>query len=286
MARILVAGATGHLGRHIVAELKSRGHWVRVLTRNPMRPYPAADEVVGGDLNLIHSLHAACGSIDAIISAAGSSLKPVIDRKESEYRSVDYEGHRNLLRVAGTSGIRRFAYVSVFCTQEMSNLAYVRAHTQFADKLKASGLSFAIINPTGFFSAFDAILELARIGIAPLIGSGTALTNPIHEEDLARVCVSALEGNDCEIPVGGPDILSRRQIFELAFQALGKKPRFVRIPNLMVSAQTKVMSVIDPRMAQLTSFLKEVSQTDVVAPTYGTHRLAGYFEEKAGVTAG
>lgn len=286
MARILVAGATGHLGRHIVAELKSRGHWVRVLTRNPMRPYPAADEVVGGDLNLIHSLHAACGSVDAIISAAGSSLQPAFIKKEADYRSVDYEGHRNLLRVAGTSGIRRFAYVSVYSTQEMSKLAYVRAHTQFAEKLKSSGLSYAIINPTGFFSAFDTMFELAQAGIAPLIGDGKALTNPIHEQDLAKVCVTALEGSDCEIPVGGPDILSRRQIFELAFQAIGKKPRFVRIPNMMVSAQTKVISVFDTRVAQLTAFLKQVSQTDVVAPTYGTHRLASYFEEKAAVAAG
>ena len=69
MARILVAGATGHLGQHIVAELKRQNHWVRALTRNPIRPFEIADEVAGGDLNRIASLHAACGDIDIVISA-------------------------------------------------------------------------------------------------------------------------------------------------------------------------------------------------------------------------
>ncbi len=74
MARILVAGATGHLGRYVVAELKKRDHWVRAITRNPMRPYPEVDELVGGNLNHVHSLYAACGELDVIISAAGSSV--------------------------------------------------------------------------------------------------------------------------------------------------------------------------------------------------------------------
>ncbi|MFK7848957.1 MAG: SDR family oxidoreductase [Rhodothermales bacterium] len=286
MARILVAGATGHLGKHIVAELKRRNHWVRVLTRNPMRPYPLADEVVGGNLNLIHSLNAACGEIDVIISAAGSSLDPSITRKEDDYRSVDYEGHRNLLRVAGNSGIKRFVYVSVFCTPALQHLEYVSAHTRFAEELVATRLSCAIIQPTGFFSAFDPILELASNGIAPLIGDGKAITNPIHEADLAKVCVDAMDGPSRAIPVGGPDILTRRQIYELAFRALDKKPRFIRVPGAAIAAQSRILSYFNPRVSQLMDFLQQVSVVDVVAPAYGELQLGAYFEEKVNVAAG
>lgn len=281
MARILVAGATGHLGKHIVAELKKRNHWVRALTRNPVRPIPLADEVVRGDLNLINTLNAACGDIEVIVSAAGSSVDLSLSKKEADYKTVDYYGHHNLLKIAGNSGVRRFVYVSVFCTPGIEHLDYVRAHTRFADDLKATGLSYAIIQPTGFFSAFDTILELANNGFAPLIGDGNAVTNPIHEADLATICADAVDGPNQEIPIGGPDVFTRKQIFELAFRALDKKPRFIRIPTPALSAQNRIISYFNPRASQLMSFLQQVSQVDVVAPAYGSHRLGTYFEEKA-----
>ena len=277
MARILVAGATGHLGRQIVLELKRQNHWVRALTRNPIRPFDIADEVVGGNLNRIGSLHAACGEIDVVISAAGSSVSPSLSKKEPAYLTVDYWGNRNLLKVAGTSGIKRFIYISVYNTPAIQHLEYVRAHTRFADELASSGLSYAIIEPTGFFSAFNTILDIARSGIAPMIGNGQARTNPIHEKDLAKVCVDALENGNGRISVGGPEVFTRKRIFELAFEALGKKPRFIKVPGMMISAQNKVVSIFDPRLAQLTSFLQTVSQVDVIAPAFGTNRLEEYF---------
>ena len=277
MARILVAGATGHLGRQIVLELKRQNHWVRALTRNPIRPFDIADEVVGGNLNRIGSLHAACGEIDVVISAAGSSVSPSLSKKEPAYLTVDYWGNRNLLKVAGTSGIKRFIYISVYNTPAIQHLEYVRAHTRFADELASSGLSYAIIEPTGFFSTFNTILDIARSGIAPMIGNGQARTNPIHEKDLAKVCVDALENGNGRISVGGPEVFTRKRIFELAFEALGKKPRFIKVPGMMISAQNKLVSIFDPRLAQLTSFLQTVSQVDVIAPAFGTNRLEEYF---------
>ena len=286
MARILVAGATGHLGRHIVSELKRRNHWVRALTRNPLRPFPEADELVGGDLRLVNTLQGPCGQVDVIISAAGASINPLQKKKEPDFRTIDYQGHRNLLKVAGNSGIRRFIYVSVFSVPEIQNLDYVRAHTHFADALKASGLTYNVIRPTGFFSAFETVLDLAKTGFAPLVGDGSARTNPIHEKDLAEIVVDALDHPNREISVGGPEVLTRREIFDMAFQVLAKKPRYVRIPGAVLSAQSRLTSMFDPRMAQITSFLNKVSQVDVIAPSAGKERLYNYFERKAGVLAG
>ena len=286
MARILVAGATGHLGRHIVTELKRRNHWVRALTRNPIRPIDKVDDVAGGDLNQISSLLAPCGEIDIVISAAGSSVSPSLSKKEPDYETVDYWGNKNLLNIAGRSGIKRFIYVSVFSTPELQHLDYVSAHTRFAHDLMASGLSFAVIQPTGYFSAFDTILDIASTGFAPLIAGGSARTNPIHEEDLAAVCVNAIEGPNQVIPIGGPETHTRRSIFEMAFKAVGKKPRFIKVPRAMISAQSRMVSLFDSRLAQLTDFLQAVSQIDVIAPPTGSQTLEKYFNQKVGAAAG
>lgn len=280
MTRILLAGASGNLGTYILKTLKEQNYWVRALTRS--RSIPLADEVATGDLTNLASLQSVCDDIDVVISAAGSSVNPSLPQKESDYLTTDLLGHQNLLSVAKSANVKRCVYVSVFATESYMQLDYIQAHTQFAAELKASGLSYAIVEPTGFFSSFGMLIDIAKKGIAPMIGSGASLTNPIHEADLAQICVEAMEGPSREIPCGGPEVFSRKQIFELAFEAVDKKPRFIRIPNAVLSFHRRVMSLIDPRMSQLLHFMQQVSQVDAVAPSYGTHKLSNYFAELTG----
>jgi uncharacterized protein YbjT (DUF2867 family) len=126
-------------------------------------------------------------------------------------------------------------------------------------------------------------MDLARAGFAPLVGDGSARTNPIHEKDLAHVIVDGLDYPNREISVGGPEVLTRRAIFEMAFKVLDKKPRCVRVPGAMISAQSRLISMFDPRTAQITDFLNKVSQLDVIAPSTGSERLYDYFESRTGV---
>ena len=93
MKRILVAGGTGHLGREVIAELKRRGQWVRVLTRHPERVDFEVDDVVGGDLMDAASLHGACQGVEAVFSAAGASVDLGLKRRSPGFESVDYEGN-------------------------------------------------------------------------------------------------------------------------------------------------------------------------------------------------
>ena len=143
-------------------------------------------------------------------------------------------------------------------------------------------IDHAVIEPTGFFSSFEVLLRLVRPGVAPLIGDGTAQTNPIHEKDLAPVCADAIEHGYGTLPVGGPEVLSRRAIFERAFEAVGKKPRFVRLPDGYVNVNRWIVSRLDPRLGALMAFFKAVSQTDIIAPAYGSRRLDDFFREKSG----
>ncbi len=70
---------------------------------------------------------------------------------------------------------------------------YARAHESFVVLLRDSGLPSTVVRPTGFFSVFGESLHMARKGRGILIGSGGARTNPVHEEDVAAVCVEALD---------------------------------------------------------------------------------------------
>lgn len=282
MEKIVVAGATGHVGAEVVAELQRRRKWIRVLTRHPERVSFEADDIVGADLLNPASLRGVCDGIDGVFSAAGASVALNPAWQSPGYRAVDYAGNMNLLQAALAAGVKKFTYVSVFNTPALADLAYVRAHADVAEALRRADLDHAVIEPTGFFSSLAILLRLVRLGVAPLIGSGAARTNPIHEKDLAPVCADAIEHGHGVLPVGGPEVLSRRAIFERAFEAVGKKPRFVRLPNGYVNVNRWVASRLDPRLGELMAFFKAVSQTDIIAPAYGSRRLDEYFGEKSG----
>lgn len=283
MQRILVAGATGELGRHVVAALKARGCWVRALSRSRERAMQlGADDVAIGDATQAGSLAGACAGVERVFSCLGQSVGTAMSNRGPGYHAVDYVANHNLLGAARQAGVKRFVYVSVLGADAYSGVAYLKAHADVAAELRRSGLSYAVIQPTGFFSAYAAFFDMARQGRGVLFGDGKARTNPIHDADLADVCAGAvLADTDEDIQAGGPDIHSRREVLELAFAALGRPPRIVAAPAWAPGAIGAVARPFAPRIGELMAFLGAVSSADFVAPVRGQRRLADYFRELA-----
>lgn len=283
MQRVLVAGATGELGRHVVAALKGRGCWVRVLSRSRGRAAAlGADDVAIGDATKAEGLSGVCAGVERVFSCLGQSVGTDFSNRGPGYHAVDYVANHNLLEAARQAGVRRFVYVSVLGADAHPGIAYLRAHADVAAELRRSGLGYAVIQPTGFFSAYAAFFDMARQGRGVVFGDGSARTNPIHDADLAEVCAGAvLSDTDDEVAAGGPDIHSRREVLELAFAALGRPPRIVSAPAWVPGAMGAVARPFAPRVGELMAFLGAVSGADFVAPVRGARRLADYFRELA-----
>jgi uncharacterized protein YbjT (DUF2867 family) len=254
----------------------ARHHRVRGLSRHACN---IADEAVQADATAT-DLTGVCRGVDVVISALGASVSPNAPEKRS-YDAVDYVGNSRLLAEAKQAGVKRFIYVSVHVEEGYRNNGYIAAHERFVDELRASGLSSTIIRPTGIFSAFAEILNYARQGPVPVLGDGSAKSNPVHEADVALAAINALESGPAAIDIGGPDILTRRQVAEEMFRALGKKPRILSMPVGVFGVLTKLMSLGSPRKKELFDFLKAVAVTDSVAPALGKQRLADYLRRKA-----
>jgi len=282
METVLVAGASGQLGRHVASELRRRGIRVRALSRDPARLAGRVDEAVRGDLLDPLSLRAACAGVDAVFSCAGASMDLTTMRDRRGPLEVDWGGNRNLLAAARAAGAGRFAYVSVFGGGTMRHLEYTDAHERFVDELAGSGMAHTVIRPTGFFSFFGEIAKMAKMGRGMVIGSGKARTNPIHEADLAAVCAEALAGGAREVSVGGPETFTRADIVRTAFRALGREPRLTHVPPGIFRGAAAVARPFNRRLAALLAFGAEVSLVDCVAPAHGTRRVEDHFRTFAG----
>lgn len=280
--KILVAGASGRLGRHVLRELAGRGRATRALVRDPARIEGAVEsEVFVGDARESGSLRGACDGVGAVVSALGASLALGLTPKRATFREVDLRANLNLLAEAKRAGVGKFVYVSLYGAERLRGLAYVDAHEEFVAALRSSGLEHAVVRPTGFFYVFGEIFKMAARGRVALVGDGSARTNPVHEGDVARACADALDADAQELAVGGPETYTRRGVAELAFGALGRPPKISSLPPRVVLSLTAPLKLFDRRLYDLLEFGVAASTTDLVAPTRGETGLAEYFRRLA-----
>jgi uncharacterized protein YbjT (DUF2867 family) len=275
--KVLLAGAVGRLGRHVRSELESRGYAVRALVRDPCNLAGEDVEVFASDARRAEMLKGACNGVAAVVSAMGASLALRYTAPNASYRDVDLGANLNLLEEARRAGVRKFVYVSLYAAERLRGLGYVDAHEEFVKALAASGIEYAVVRPTGFFYVFEEIFKMALRGRAMLVGRGDARTNPIHEADVARACVEALEGDARELPVGGPEVYTRREVALLAFESLGKRPKLTSLPPALMRTLIKPVALFDRRLYDLLDFGAAVSLIDVIAPRYGTRGLKEHF---------
>ena len=273
MRTVLLAGATGTLGRHVARELVARGYEVRRLVRRD----PSAGDWVA-DLRWAQGLQGAFRNVQAVVSCAGAAMRLGNWGDRAGFSEVDWEGNRNLIDAAAKAGVGKFVYVSLANGPALVRTEYAAAHEKTVVALGRSGMEYAVVRPTGLYAFFLEILRMAQKGHGVVLGDGSALTNPIHEADAARACVEALNpGTALNIPVGGPDVYTRREIVELAFRSAGKAPSVRCVPPWAFAPVPPLVRMVNRRIAALIEFGTAVSQADCLAPAYGHQRLKDYF---------
>lgn len=280
--KVLVAGATGMLGREVVKGLMAEGAEVRVLTRDAERAAGlGAAEIRVGDARKRTRIEGICDGVDAVFSCLGASVALRPSAGWRGYGAVDVPANLNLLDVARRAGVGRFVYVSAFVVPETIGLAYFAAHEEVARAVLA-GEGGHVLRPTAFFSALTPYLDMARRGPVPIFGDGRARSNPIDDRDLAAVAVATtLRGGPREQSLGGAEVLSREEIAGLACDVVGRPRRFRRVAPWIARAGATMLRPLHPRMSQLVRFATEVSLRDLVAPQVGARTLRDGFEEAA-----
>lgn len=276
--RILIAGASGALGRELMKQARAAGYWVRAQARattNYGMLAQHADDVVLADATKHLAIEGITRDVDIVVSCLGAPVSVAHPEKRG-YHEIDYLANRNLLEQAQATGLERFVYVSVHLAPGYAHTAYVQAHESFVDKLQLSGLKHTIVRPTGLFCVFLDLLAYAKLGMVPVIGDGEARTNPTHEADAAQVVLEHLEDGPTSISCGGPEIFSRRQIAELMFTQLGRTPRLIRMPPAAFRMMGRLAGLTSRRKAELFEFAGAVSLHNALAPQLGTERLGDY----------
>ncbi|AGP34700.1 hypothetical protein BE04_14355 [Sorangium cellulosum] len=282
--RILLAGATGAVGSELLRLLRGRGHFVRTLSRtegNAAGIRGLASEVVVADAAEPGAVTGALDGVDTVVSCLGANVSMTL-RERRSYYDVDVVANTHLLEAAKRAGVKRFVYLSAHPGPGYAHTRYLAAHLQMEERIRASGLSFSFVRPTGIYSALNDVMAMARAGVGTVPGDGRARTNPVHPADVAEALAEVLAGGPDVVPVGGPDVMTRDEVMRLAFDAAGKEGLIVHVPAGVLRSTSVLLEGIHPRLSDLLEFAAAVMTSDSVAPARGTRPLRAWFEALAG----
>lgn len=141
-----------------------------------------------------------------------------------------------------------------------------------------SDLNYTIIKPPALFSAFIDLFELAEKERLVNMGKGDKFTNPVYEGDVAEVCINAIKQDVSTIEFGGPEVLSRKQIYEIIQEAIKPGKKIRTIPLGLVKNMLPVIKLFNRNLYDKLAFFVEVMQHDTIAPRLGKLRLKDYVE--------
>lgn len=189
---VLVVGATGSIGVHVVRASLDQGYTVRALVRDAARAnrqLPDGTQLVVGDLTDPGSLHDALAGVDAVVFTHGSNGGP------AENESVDYGAVRNILTALDGRKVRIALMTSIGVTErEGSYNRSTRAHDwkrRSERLLRVSGNSYTIVRPGWFDYNTPGQRRIVMLQ-GDTRRAGTSADGVIARDQIARVLVDSL----------------------------------------------------------------------------------------------
>ncbi len=274
---ILVTGASGFVGRHVVAALRADGREVRELVRAAGKAQGAA---AVGDVTDPASLRAAVAGCDTVIH-----LVAIRQGRPEQFQRVMVEGTRNLLAAAKEAGVKRFVHMSALGTSEQTRslVPYFGAKWTQEQDVKTSGLPYVIFRPSFIFGKDGGILPtfatLAKVApVTPIIGSGRQRIQPIWADDVGAYFSKAVDldaATNQTFELGGPDAVTWNEFWERLKRARGSRRPSLHVPVGLMKLNALVTERLPGNIPLTRDLLKMLEAGDNVVTDTSAVKVFG-----------
>lgn len=258
---VTIFGGSGFAGRYATRECARRGWRIRAACRRPdlaghLQPMGAVGQIhaVQSNLRFPDSIAPVLEGSEAVVNCVGI-LTP---QGRQNFTAVHVDGARAVARAARLAGVSRLIHVSALGADADSPSRYARTKAAGEQAVLEEFPSAIILRPSVLFGAedqfFNRFATMARFSpVLPLIGGGRTRFQPLFVGDLGTAITNAVEGAGApgEIhELGGPEVLTFRQILDHVQEWSGRPRRYVNLPfwlaKLMAAATSPLPNSLRP----------------------------------------
>lgn len=272
---VTIFGGSGFLGRHVVQALARTGCRMRIAVRRPdltgfLQPLGSVGQIHAVQANVRYPDsvdHAVAGS-DAVINLVGI-LYPA---GKQSFESVHGEGAGAIARAVKAHGIDTLVHVSAIGADADSPSVYARTKAAGEKAILKSCPDAVILRPSIVFGPEDAFFNrfasLARFApVLPLIGGGKTKFQPVYVGDVAKAMAAALSGG-CKpgsiYELGGPEVLTLRQIFEKVLHHTDRRRLLAPLPFGFAKMKASFLQLL-PRPLITVDQVRLLQQDNIVS---------------------
>jgi NADH dehydrogenase len=271
---IYITGGSGFLGSHIVKRLIDDGREVRVLVRNRERAQKEGRlaglpiDWVDGDVTKPATLPEGLIGVSQIIHTAAIA----IEKGQTTYEKVNYQGTVNLVDAARQAGIRRFVNISQLGANPDLPYRFLASKGRAQAYVAQSELEWTAFRPSviwgpedEFANIFARLIPITPI-IFPIIGGEEARFQPVWVGDVAAAAIASLDDPTTigqQFELGGPEVITLEQIERRVMKAINARRIMIRFPMSVLRLAVKVMEATLPN-PPVTSSLLELLQVENV----------------------
>jgi uncharacterized protein YbjT (DUF2867 family) len=237
---VTVFGGSGFLGRHVVRALCKRDYRIRIAVRRPelaghLQPIGKVGQIHAVQTNLRHP-----ASVEAAMRGASVAINLVGVLAESgaqTFDAVQARGAETVAKAAAAAGAR-MVHVSAIGADARSPSRYARAKAAGEKAVLSAVPSATIMRPSVVFGPEDQFTNrfaaLARMSpMLPLIGGGKTRMQPVFVGDVATAVADAVDSKarpGATYELGGPEVLTMREIMEIIMRITGRDRALVSLP--------------------------------------------------------
>ncbi|WP_315761524.1 MULTISPECIES: complex I NDUFA9 subunit family protein [unclassified Bradyrhizobium] len=276
---VTVFGGSGFLGRHVVRALAKRDYRIRVAVRRPelaghLQPLGRVGQIHAVQANLRYpaSVDAAMRDAHAVINLVGV----LTESGAQTFNAVQAEGAATVAKAAAGAGAQ-LVHVSAIGADEASASAYARAKAAGEKAVLTALPTATVMRPSVVFGPEDdftnRFASLARISpFLPLIGGGQTRMQPVYVGDVATAIADAVDGKaraGATYELGGPEVLSFREIIEIILDITDRKRALVSLPFGLAKLQAAFLQFA-PGALKLTPDQVELLRHDNVVSETAT----------------
>ena len=235
--RIAVTGATGFVGRHLEERLQLAGHEVVALSRQ------TGFDLASPDASALAKVLDGC---DAVVHCAGINRE--IGRQT--YDAVHIRGTQALVDAARAAGVGHISVISFLRARPDGPTAYHRSKWAAEAIVRDSAVPFTVLKAGVIHGRGDHMLDhlsraLHTFPVFGLVGLHDRPVRPVAVDDVARILEAAATGDERlrnrTIAVLGPEELLLGDAVRRVAEAVGRRPRFVRLPIVVHLALARVL---------------------------------------------